>query len=602
LPSGQPYLVLDYVQGKHLDQYCDERRLTIEQRVALFRNVCEAVVHAHANLVVHRDLKASNILVTADGTVKLLDFGVAKLISAGEGAEETELTRDFGRAMTPEYAAPEQVAGGSITVATDVYSLGVLLYRSLSGRRPYGAPETTAPQWARIIIETEPTLLGALPGENAAAAARDTTPQKLQRALRGDLETIVAKALKKSPAERYASAQALADDLQRVLDHRPVLARPDNLGYRAARFVRRNRVAVAAVSLVTVAILGGAGVALWQAQRAEAQAARADGVKQFLVGLLNDSSTDLHGVTAGEMTVSDLLASAEKRVDAQLANQPEVRDEVYTLLIELQSTAGNAERALALAEARVTAAEAAYGARDQRVAPALVYLAAIKLNIGRGAEEIMPVMDRAEKIMDDAGDYTSLYRAQLWLWKGNLQSRLDPLPPWEENALPKAAKLLRDRHPDAEEYQVALQVLAQVALHYRRYEDALRYADEMLVLVRRQFGERHARVSLALMERANALDQLQRYDEAIATALESRKLTREFQGEDHADWISVNLNLASTYLHAGRLEDARAALATARSAYARHPEGSFPRIGRELQVTKEALDEKTAAAAKPSGA
>ena len=251
--AGQPYLVLEYVEGESIDRYCDHQTLVVEARIRLFLEVLEAVAHAHANLIVHRDLKPSNVLVNKDGQVKLLDFGIAKLLEgeAVDGAA-TLLTVEGGRAMTPEYAAPEQVTGAPITTATDIYALGVLLYVLLTGQHPAGDNLRSPADLVKAIVDSDPTRPSDVvttaknPGEEITtnAARRTTTPEKLSRLLRGDLDTIVAKALKKNPRERYASVTALADDLQRYLRHEPIAARPDTLAYRATKFVRRNRVVV----------------------------------------------------------------------------------------------------------------------------------------------------------------------------------------------------------------------------------------------------------------------------------------------------------------------------------------------------------------------
>ena len=256
--GGQPYLVLEYVEGERLDRWCDEHRLGPEARLQLFLGVLEAVAHAHANLIVHRDLKPSNILVTPGGTVKLLDFGIAKLLEAesGEGANTT-LTDAAGRALTPEYAAPEQVTGGTITVATDVYSLGVLLYLLLAGRHPTGHGSRSAAEHLRHVVETEPAAPERR-GRQCARRSRSTVP-RLRRLYAGDLDNILAKALKKRPEERYASIGAFADDLQRYLRHQPVSARRDSFGYRAAKFVRRNRLPLA-LGMAAALALGAAAV------------------------------------------------------------------------------------------------------------------------------------------------------------------------------------------------------------------------------------------------------------------------------------------------------------------------------------------------------
>jgi len=281
-PDGsQPYLVLEHVEdGEPIDRYCERLRLGTRERVRLFLDVLAAVAHAHNRLILHRDLKPSNILVDRQGAVKLLDFGIAKLLQDDglDAGAATELTRQAGRAFTPQYAAPEQVQGGDVTTATDVYALGVLLYLLLGGSHPTGTLPATASQLEqlRTVVEVEPKRLSELRrGRGDRMGARE---------LRGDLDTIVAKALKKKPAERYANAAELAEDLRRWLAHEPVAARPDSRAYRAAKFLRRHRVGVAAGSLVALSLAGGIGVALWQAREAHQQRVEAEGLIEFMLG------------------------------------------------------------------------------------------------------------------------------------------------------------------------------------------------------------------------------------------------------------------------------------------------------------------------------
>ena len=256
--DGQRFLVLEYIDGDRLDRWCDQRRLDIPARLKLFLQICAAVSYAHSNLIVHRDLKPSNILVLNDGSVKLLDFGIAKLIEP-ETDIVTQMTADAGSAMTPGYAAPEQVSGGPITTATDVYALGVVFYALLGGRGPYGSDSQTPLQLARAVTEREPDRLSNIAASDAAqiAATRDTTAERLHRILRGDLETIASKALKKNPAERYASVQAFADDVQRHLDHRPISARADSAVYRLRKSLRRHWFGIGAAALILLAIAAG---------------------------------------------------------------------------------------------------------------------------------------------------------------------------------------------------------------------------------------------------------------------------------------------------------------------------------------------------------
>jgi len=268
--DGQSYLALDYVAGTPLTSYCDEHRLSVRERLALFRQVLSAVQYAHAHLVIHRDLKPANILVTSEGQIQLLDFGIAKLLSEGE-AKETELTQLGGRALTPDYAAPEQIAGAAVTTAADVYALGVMLYELLTGERPYKLKRDSRGALEEAILQADPVAPSRAAPSEAAAAARATTAKKLSSTLRGDLDTIAIKALKKSPAERYATANAFGEDIERYLRGDVVLAQPDSVAYRALKFARRHWVGIAAVSVLLLTLAGGLVATSYEAKIAAAQ-------------------------------------------------------------------------------------------------------------------------------------------------------------------------------------------------------------------------------------------------------------------------------------------------------------------------------------------
>jgi serine/threonine protein kinase len=268
-PKGEPYLVLEYVEGQPIPTYCDEQRLNIEARVRLFLDVLSAVAHAHANLVVHRDIKPSNVMVRNDGQVKLLDFGIAKLIAEDANSAPTLLTQAAGP-LTPQFAAPEQIAGQAITTATDIYALGVLLYVLLCGRHPSEKELHSTADLVKAIVDIDPPQMSttiARSDPSAIAENRSTSPEKLRKQLHGDLDRIIARALKKNPAERYSSVSALADDLERYLKHEPISARPDTLRYRATKFLRRNRTAVTLATAAIVLVIGSLCAGLYVANR-----------------------------------------------------------------------------------------------------------------------------------------------------------------------------------------------------------------------------------------------------------------------------------------------------------------------------------------------
>ncbi len=341
--SGQPYLVLELVDGSRIDLYADEQRLGVRARLELFIQVAEAVAHAHSNLVVHRDLKPSNILVDRQGQVKLLDFGIASLLDEASG-QPAERTVTAARALTPEYAAPEQILGEAVTTATDVYALGVVLYQLLSGRHPTASGDTTPAGLLRTLAEVEPTRLSdavaALrpdePDAICRLAQRATTRDRLLRACRGDLDTVLARALKKRPAERYATATAFADDIRRHLNDQPVRARPDSAGYRARKFVVRHRLEVGAATSVALALLVGTALAVGQARtsarerdRALADLRRAEITNDFSAFLLSEATP------AGKpVRKSELLRRGEEVIDRRFADDPPLRVHMLLTLSE----------------------------------------------------------------------------------------------------------------------------------------------------------------------------------------------------------------------------------------------------------------------------
>lgn len=334
--DGLPYFVMEYVKGEPIAAYCEVRRLPVRDRLDLFRRVCAAVTYAHQNLVVHRDLKPSNILVTPEGEPKLLDFGIAKVL----GAEEDLLARtSTGRqVLTPEYASPEQVQGEAMTTATDVYSLGILLYELLTGSRPYRLKTRGPDQIARAITGSAPQR----PSTAVARADKSKIEIRNSKILEGDLDNIVLMALRKEPARRYASVAQFSEDIRRHLEGLPVVARQDTFGYRASKFVRRHRIGVAAAAVILLSLIGGIAATTWQAtiarrerDRARRQAAKAERVTMFLQNVLGFSDpgwASSNPKRNRDATVSQAMTEAARRAESELADEPEALAAVHFTL------------------------------------------------------------------------------------------------------------------------------------------------------------------------------------------------------------------------------------------------------------------------------
>jgi eukaryotic-like serine/threonine-protein kinase len=342
--DNQPYLALEYVEGEAITDWCRGRDLDTENRLKLFLQVCEAVSHAHANLIVHRDLKPSNILVTPLDEVRLLDFGIAKLLDGPEPGRDH--TRTEVRAFTLHYAAPEQIRGEPVTTMTDVYSLGVVLYELLAETKPYRLNRQTDAAWEEAILVTDPQKPSLnLLREADSDPSRKPALRRRAKEIAGDLDNIVLKALSKRPEQRYASVEAFALDLDRYLEGKPVLARPQSLAYRSHKFLHRHRWVLATMALVLSVLTSALGLVTWQAQQAEKEARRAQALQNFVAGLFEQTG----GNTSGPLDVRELLRTGEQRANRELAAQPLARAELFGVLAKLRLSLGDyqdAERLL----------------------------------------------------------------------------------------------------------------------------------------------------------------------------------------------------------------------------------------------------------------
>ncbi|MGI9088910.1 MAG: protein kinase domain-containing protein [Chthoniobacterales bacterium] len=388
--DGLPYFVMEYVEGAPLNAYCNSKNLTTNERLQLFRTVCAAVTYAHQHLVIHRDLKPSNILVTGDGEVKLLDFGIAKLLGADEEAAFRTMTEQ--RVMTPDYASPEQVRGEAITTASDVYSLGVVLYELLTGAKPYRLTSPSAKELESAITDQEP--------ERPSGVVTDIPPSAFRNphSLRGDLDNIVLMALRKEPARRYASVGQFSEDIRRHLGSLPVIAHRDTIAYRSKKFISRNKVGVAAAALLLLAILAGLSVSLWQARvaarerdQARRKTAQAEQLNNFLQSILSAASPEEKGRDA---KVSEVLNDAAGRIKTEFVTQPELRAQALTTIGRTYTLLGLTDEAEKALREAVRLNTELYGAQDAATALSMLYLSPVLFVKGNG-DEAGPLIKKA---------------------------------------------------------------------------------------------------------------------------------------------------------------------------------------------------------------
>ncbi|MEM6326132.1 MAG: serine/threonine-protein kinase [Bacteroidota bacterium] len=506
--DGRPYLAMELVRGEPLTSHADSARLGVRERVGLLAEVCDAVAYAHQRLVVHRDLKPSNVLVTDAGRPKLLDFGVAKLLG-----DEPDAALTVPGWMTPAYAAPEQIQGGEITTATDVYALGVLAYELLAGRRPYETAGLTPVEAERVIANTAPP--------RASDAATEAGHPERARALRGDLDTLLATALAKEPARRYDSAAAFAADLRRHLGGLPVEARQPTVGYRLGRFVRRHRVGVIGTAAALLAMVGIAGVALARVSaerdRAETEAANAVAAQDFVFEMLAAPRSEEQG---RDVRVADLLDDASVVLDSTLGDQPSV-------LVEARSRLANTYRSLGLYEESARENQRCIEAASRAFGPESDDALTCRLNLGSTYRLL--------------GDF----------------ARADSL-------ITSVVAVLRARYgDDAPELVFAYNALSALRNDQDDPEAALEAAERLLAIDRRRAQTDPgalADVASSLNEVAVGLSSLGRMDEA-AERLEEGIAIREAAGDTVGVSFASDLrNLGSIYGRMERVEDAERTL------------------------------------------
>jgi serine/threonine-protein kinase len=591
-PDGRPWFAMEYVEGEPLTTYCEARQLPIPERVRLFSDVTESVRYAHQSLVIHRDLKPSNIFVTGNGQVKLLDFGIAKLLADGEADGHTAGLAETGtelRVLTPEYAAPEQVRGEPVTTATDVYALGAVLYELLAGTRAHRFERHTPAEVERVVCDTEPEPPSAAPA----------VPDRIRRSLRGDLDTIVLKALQKVPARRYPSAEALLEDIRRYQSGRPITARPDSFAYRTRKFLERHRAGVAAGLALLVVLIGGLTATVWQARAAAREAAKAREVKDFVVNLFQVS--DPAESRGREITARELLQRGVRRVDSALGRQPEVQQELLGVLGKIHRELGLFPEADTLFRRSVDVAKRAYGPDHPEVAARLTDLGTALKELGRLAPaesvleqaivirrkalgsdhaDVATSMGELANVLADVGKYAraeSLYRAVLTIdlehfGRDHLEVATDLeslgvllsdyLERYEEaDSMYRAALAIRLRHMDAG-HPVVLNVLGNLAgnLHgMGRFDEAESLYRKVLAGRQRIHPNGHPDVAYSLHTLASLLEERGRWTEAESLDVQALSLRRRFLGDDHTMTLATLNNLAIVRYRLGDLAGAEQA-------------------------------------------
>ncbi len=501
--DGLPYFVMEYVQGRPLTEYCDSHKLTVRERLELFRSVCSAVQSAHQNLVVHRDLKPANILVTSDGKAKLLDFGIAKLLNPDIYSGELPPTATDMRVMTPEYASPEQVRGDPVGTSSDVYSLGVILFELLSGRRPYQFTSNNQAEIFRVISEEEPRKPStAVTHERNAdtdrlSTLRGGTPEKLQKELRGDLDNIVLMALRKEPQRRYASAEALSEDIRRYLEGHPVAASKGTWSYRAEKYVRRHKAAVAAAAVVSVLLIAFSIVVSIQNVRvaSERDAARkaeqkAVAVTEFLVNLFE---TNDPAQSKGEtLTARQILDSGAERLQKEFKGHPEVQAELMNKVGLLYEKLGMFDQAESLIRQALNTRRSLLGGSHLGVAESLQGLGVV---------------------LTDKGEY------------GEAETHL-------RDALAMHRKLLGSEHADVADDLNDLGLMLQ---YKGQSDEAEKCFREALAMHRKLLGNEQPGVAGDLNNLAMVLQAKGQLDEAEKLYREALAMSRKLKGNEHPD-------------------------------------------------------------------
>ena len=525
-----PYLVMDYVEGLPLNKYCAVNEVSLDERLNIFLKICSAVTYAHQNLIIHRDLKPSNVIVSEDGTPKLLDFGIAKLTAPNSSATLGTAQTTF-RVMTPEYASPEQVSGQVVTTASDIYSLGVVLYELLTGARPFRIRTSSAEEISRIITDTAPTRPSESLRRGEEEKARrgvdewrrrgDTQSDKIaskvsSSALRGDLDNIILMAMRKEPERRYSSVEQFAEDIRRYQNGLPVIAREDSFGYRAEKFVKRNKAGVAAGLGIALSLVGGliatsrqAKIAKKQRDRALRETAKAERINQFLQKMLSSADPREQGK---DVKVIEVLGEAAQSIENDFADQPEITADLHT-------TIGTTYLSLGLLE---SAENHLQKALDIRLA-----------HFPRRTGEVAVILNKFGKLLQVKGDLKSA-------------------EPFYREAL----ETLRFLRKETEVAKVLNNLGYLTALEGKNRE-AIRIHTEELEIRRALFGENHPDVAKTLGSLATIFGILGEKRKTESLHRQALAILRRYYSEEHPDVIAEMARLASVLIWDDKNESER---------------------------------------------
>jgi serine/threonine-protein kinase len=589
--DGLPFFVMEYIEGKSITEYCDEHKLSIKERLRLFRSVCAAVQHAHRHLIVHRDLKPSNILVTKEGVVKLLDFGIAKLLApiSSPMAVTVAQTMTMVRLMTPDYASPEQVRGEPVTTVADVYGLGAVLYELLTGEKAHKFKDRSLAEIERVICDT------VIERPSAAVENRAGAPARLRRELAGDLDNIVLTALRKEPERRYQSVEQLSEDIRRYLAGRPVTARQDTVLYRTVKFIHRHKAGVGVTTVILLLLVGFAATMSLQAARIARERDRANQVTEFLVGVFGVS--DPGEARGNTVTAREILDRGAEKIRRELRDQPEVQAALMDTMGRVYYRMGLYDPALPLLEdalelrRQVLGIEHADVASTQNNLALLLHargdfdeaerfyqgsLAMRRRLFGEKSPEVAASLNNFGLFLKDKGDYAAaeshlrqaldLRRALFGSVHTDIAETLNELgvlmkkggdlaaaEPLYREALEMRRHLLGEDHPAVAESVNNMAVLLDTM---GRYEEAEPLSRQALALYRRLLGEEHPHVAVSMSNLAGLLKRKGDYEIAEQLYRQSLAIMHKLHGEEHPEIAVILNNLAALLREKGDYDGA----------------------------------------------